>query len=149
MPYEELLHRIAPCGLDCGKCIAFADGPVRKAAQELISLLGDNFHTYAERFAAHTPVFAEYAAFRSLLDHLAQGEYRGCRSGSCLFQACRVQHCVREHEVDYCFQCDAFPCATTELPPRLENLWRKNNTLMKTIGVEEFARRIKDRPRYP
>lgn len=149
IPSEELLRRIAPCGLDCGKCIAFAGGPVHETAQDLLSLLGENFHAYAARFAANIPVFADYEAFRRLLGYLARGECQGCRNGSCLFQACRVQSCVREHKVAYCFQCSAFPCNATELPPRLEALWKENNTLMGAMGIEEYARRIQNRPRYP
>ena len=32
MKREELLRRLAPCGLNCGKCVAFAGGPVQEHA---------------------------------------------------------------------------------------------------------------------
>jgi hypothetical protein len=43
MSREELARIITPCGLDCGKCLAFEEGDIRKNASELKKLLGKNF----------------------------------------------------------------------------------------------------------
>ena len=111
--------------------------------------LGDNFAAYAKRFEGMNPVFAKYAAFAELLDFLASGSCTGCRDQGCLFQSCRVTECVREQGVDYCFQCNEFPCDRHGFPERLEAIWRRNNGKMQETGPTEWFRLCKDKPRYP
>ena len=141
--------RIAPCGLDCGKCLAFADSEIQVHARALKELLGPNFSAYAERFAAMNPVFTGYPAFRDILDFLGQGTCQGCRGSGCLLASCVVHACVREKGVDFCFQCPQFPCETTGFPERLKAIWRRNNERMAEIGIEAYAAFLKDKPRYP
>lgn len=47
---KEYLDRLAPCGLHCGKCFAFAGGDINRHSAELKKNLG-NFRPYAERFS--------------------------------------------------------------------------------------------------
>ncbi|MGE4290790.1 MAG: DUF3795 domain-containing protein [Desulfovibrio sp.] len=149
MNNEELLERMAPCGLHCGTCVAFADGPVRAHALALRELLGPNFAAYAERFAGMNPVFAGYDDFAALLDWLANGGCSGCRGAGCLFTACKVGHCVREQGVDFCFQCSAFPCERHGMPSALAERWKVNNERMRSVGVERYYEVLKTKPRYP
>jgi C_GCAxxG_C_C family probable redox protein len=141
--------RLAPCGLLCGKCAAFADGPIHRASRELRDQLGPNFAAYAKRFEGMNPVFAGYPAFAELLDFLAQGSCTGCREQGCLFQACKVPDCVRAHGVDYCFECETFPCGEHGMPDRLGGVWRECNEKMRGCGVAKWYRKLKDKPRYP
>lgn len=149
MNHEEMLRRLAPCGLNCGACVAFADGPVREHAAALRDLLGPNFKSYAERFAGMNPVFEEYEGFEKLLDWLAQGSCSGCRGAGCLFTACRVGHCVREQGVEFCFECREFPCDRHGLPAPLAERWKVNNERMKSVGVAAYYEILKEKPRYP
>ena len=146
---EFVKARLAPCGLLCGKCVAFEGGPIRRLSADLKARLGDNFAPYAERFKAMNPVFASYPAFAELLEFLASGSCTGCRNQGCLFQACRVADCVREQGVDYCFQCGEFPCERHGFPERLEEIWRRNNGKMKETGAGAWLRLRNDKPRYP
>ncbi|MES9996376.1 DUF3795 domain-containing protein [Desulfovibrio aminophilus] len=143
------LARLAPCGLNCGGCLAFSGGPVQEAAQSLIRALGPDFAPYAERFTAMNPVFADYPAFARLLEFLGHGSCGGCRQSGCLFQACGVHACIRDKGLDFCFQCDDFPCDAHGLPPALAERWRTNNERMREEGPEAYWLRIKDTPRYP
>jgi hypothetical protein len=111
--------------------------------------LGPNFAAYAKRFEAMNPVFAGYPAFAELLDFLAEGTCTGCREQGCLFQACKVPGCARKHGVDYCFECEKFPCDEHGMPDRLSELWRTNNENMRERGVAKWYRELKDKPRYP
>lgn len=146
---EKLLRRLAPCGLHCGKCLAFRDGEIRQAAALLQQKLGPNFPAYAERFAQMNPVFHEYPQFRDLLSFMAQGSCEGCRGTGCILTSCKVGHCVREMNVDFCFECDEFPCTRHNLPPALEARWKENNETMLEQGVQEFYHSIRNAPRYP
>ena len=65
---EFIKGRIAPCGLHCGKCFAFADGDISYHSGELKKALG-NFDVYAQRFVEmlDEPVFAKYPDFKEFL----------------------------------------------------------------------------------
>ena len=149
MEYADILHRLAPCGLFCGNCVAFAGGAIQEHAQALAGKLGDNFGVYAERFAAMNPVFEGYSAFRELLDYMAQGSCSGCRGKGCLFKSCKVTECVRDKGVDFCFECKEFPCETHSMPPGLAERWQKNNEKMRDMGVGDYFDAFTNKPRYP
>jgi len=147
--YAEMVKIIAPCGLNCGQCLVYEGGQIRRLSQDLADALGPNFAAYAQRFTGLDPVFENYPAFEKLLSFLAQGTCRTCRQGECLFAPCQVRTCVQERGVDFCFQCPDFPCDRTGLPPAILDRWRRNNELMAEHGVEGFYDRVKDKPRYP
>lgn len=149
MKHEELLRVLAPCGLNCGKCLAFRRGDIQRHAAGLRDGLGPNFAQYAERFAGMRPEFGGYGAFKDLLDALAEGSCTGCRQSGCLFAACGVTQCVRERGVDFCYQCVDFPCDRHGMPEQLAECWRVNNERMAASGAEAYYERIKDKPRYP
>lgn len=141
--------RLAPCGLSCGTCLAFDSGPVQQASRALRAALGDNFSSYAKRFEAMNPVFANYPAFSEMLDFLASGSCTGCRDAGCLFKACAVPGCAREHGVDYCFQCSEFPCQRHGMPAPLAERWRINNETMRDTGPNAYFFTAQVKPRYP
>ena len=141
--------RLAPCGLSCGHCLAYSGGPVQEAASALKQGLGPNFEPHAKRFEHMDPIFKEYAGFSRLLDFFATGSCTGCREQGCLFQACKVPACVREHGVDYCFECSDFPCDRHGMPDGLAERWRANNEKMAEIGVAAWFGGCMVRPRYP
>lgn len=75
---EFIKGRIAPCGLHCGKCFAFADGDISYHSGELKKALG-NFDVYAQRFVEmlDEPVFAKYPNFKEFLKHFVRGDLSG------------------------------------------------------------------------
>ena len=79
--YDTVCKHIAPCGLNCNKCIAHTDGDVTRLSAALVDALGPNFSSYAQRFAAANRVFENYEAFRELLDHFAQGSVHRAATG--------------------------------------------------------------------
>jgi len=147
--YDTVREHIAPCGLNCTKCIAHSDGDIRHLSSALADALGPNFGAYAQRFSAANPAFEGYEAFRTLLDHLAGGSCASCRSGECPFFPCRVRECVQEQEVDFCFQCELFPCDRSGMSGRLLEIWRNNNENMKELGAVEYYLKVQNLPRYP
>jgi hypothetical protein len=147
MTNDEIKKNLAPCGLNCVKCMAHAEGDIKRCADELTRLLG-SFDTYAERFSKFAPVFSNYPAFKALLTHFTTASCRGCRSGDCIYPNCGVGPCTRQKGLDFCFQCDEFPCDKSNFDPNLKARWIAMNTRMKEIGVEGYWEETKDLPRY-
>ncbi|HPI92136.1 MAG TPA: DUF3795 domain-containing protein [Deltaproteobacteria bacterium] len=147
MDYEAIKAVLAPCGLNCGKCMANRDGEIRACANRLRELLG-SFDRYAERFSSFMPVFGGYPQFRELLEHLGGGDCAGCRNGVCRYPGCIVPACVKDRGVDFCFQCGEFPCDRVSFDPDLRNRWQAMNARMKEIGIEGYFEETRDLPRY-
>ena len=150
MDYEQIKQRLAPCGLHCGKCFAFADGDIKNHSKRLKESLG-NFDIYAQRFTTllNEPVFDKYADFKEMLTYFSMVDCKGCRQERCkLFKGCNVRDCSEEKGVDFCFQCSEFPCTNTGFDEHLHKRSVDINLRMKEIGVENYYTEIKDKPRY-
>jgi hypothetical protein len=147
MNYDEIKEILAPCGLNCSKCMAFTGGEIKKHASELKRLLG-SFDNYAERFSGFLPVFTNYPAFKELLGYFVQADCRGCRRGDCKYPNCGAAPCAKEKGVDFCFQCSEFPCERTNFDPNLRERWITMNKRMREIGVEAYFEETRDMPRY-
>ncbi len=145
--YQIIQHDLAPCGLSCRKCFANTEGHIAVLSHQLQDRLGA-FDVYAQRFSAFLPAFEEYPPFKELLAYLAQGHCAGCRSGTCLYPNCGVTACYQEKDVDFCFQCEEFPCEKTNFDPHLERRWVRMNERMREIGVEAYYEETRDAPRY-
>ncbi len=147
MDRKDILNDLAPCGLSCRKCFAFQEGDIGRHSRELAALLG-NFDIYAERFSAFLPAFKEYPAFKRLLTYLGSADCEGCRKGTCKWPDCGVQACYRDKGVDFCFECDEFPCDRTHFDEHLQRRWVDMQNRMKSIGVAAYYEEAKGLPRY-
>lgn len=150
MTNEEMLSRVAPCGLHCGKCLAYTDGDIRKAAIKMKADLG-NFEPYADRFALLLdPIFEKYRDFKLVLDYLAEASCNGCRKEKCkVYKACKVRDCALEDKkVEFCFECDEFPCDHSGFDSNLEKRSVNINKRIKEIGLEAYYKEIKDKSKY-
>lgn len=148
--YEFIKKRLAPCGLHCGKCFAFANGDICNSSAQLKESLG-NFDKYAERFVGllDEPKFLKYPDFKEFLTYLSSGSCNGCRSEQCkLFKSCNVRGCSEEKNVDFCFQCDEFPCSKTGFDEHLYKRHVNINGQMKEFGIEQYYEEIKELSRY-
>ena len=147
MEYKDILDILAPCGLNCRKCFAYSEGEIKVLSTELQELLG-SFDRYAERFSVFIPAFKDYPFFKELLAYFTQADCNGCRKGVCKYPNCGVITCYQQRDVDFCFQCDEFPCERTNFDPDLKRRWIQMNNRMKEIGVESYFQETKDLPRY-
>lgn len=147
MKYEDILEVLAPCGLNCKKCMACSEGEIKELSSALIEKLGA-FDRYAERFSAFLPVFKNYPKFKQMLEFFTQGDCGGCRQGDCKYPDCGVAKCYKTRGVDFCFLCDEFPCEKTNFDPDLHRHWLEMNKRMREIGVEAYYKETKDLPRY-
>ena len=147
MEYRDVLEFLAPCGLNCRKCFAYTKGEICAHSAALQRLLGE-FDIYAERFSAFLPEFKNYPSFKKMLAHFAEPDCNGCRQGTCKYPNCGVVECYMQKGVDFCFQCDEFPCSKTNFDPHLKQRWIKMNQRMKAIGVAAYYEETKDHCRY-
>jgi len=150
MTNEKILNALAPCGLSCEKCFAHESGDIRKHSLNLKEKLG-NFDIYAKRFETllGDPIFKKYPDFKIMLDYFAAENCKGCRKENCkLFENCGVRSCHQQKEIDFCFQCDEFPCDKTNFDEHLQKRWVKLNERIREIGIERYYAETKDKPRY-
>ncbi len=148
MDHDQLLAVLAPCGLDCSRCVSSATGTVRQAARALSASLA-GFAAKAPIFAAHEPALARWSHFEGVLSFLERGSCAGCRNpGAACNGACRVKDCVRERGVDFCCQCPDYPCEGHGLFPPLAARWRVAQDFMRAHGAEAWWRDQSTRPRY-
>ena len=147
MADNEILDSLAPCGLNCKKCLANTEGAIKDHSIALKNLLG-SFDRYAERFSAFMPAFKNYPQFKELLDFLTQGNCNGCRKGDSKYPTCGVAKCYQEKGVDFCFQCSEYPCDKTNFDPELKQRWLQMNNRMREIGIAAYFEESKDLPRY-
>jgi hypothetical protein len=146
--YESVVDRLAPCGLDCRRCARCVDGDIVRLARGLKArLLG--FETMAARVADHNPVLSEYSGFAAVLDFLGCGDCPGCRAGGTVpMPFCAAHDCYREKGVDFCFQCDEYPCERNNYPENLRQRWRSYNDRMREVGAVAYYLESLDKPRY-
>jgi hypothetical protein len=147
---KDLTDKFGPCGLLCEKCFAYENGAIRFHAEELKKNLGE-FDNYAKRFVSllDEPVFDKYSEFKKVLDLFSSNNCKGCRKQEChLFSTCKVKQCYKDKKVDYCYQCQEFPCENTGFDENLKQRWLKINHKIREVGLEKYYNEIKDKPRY-
>lgn len=149
MNLDKIIEILAPCGLNCKKCVAYAEGDIQRSSKELQQLLG-SFDTYAERYSNVYPVYEDYPPFKRMLHYFTEPQCEGCRNGHCLYQNCGVATCenISSGKMKFCFECNEFPCEKSGFHPDLKRRWIERNTRMKEITAEAYYNESKDTPRY-
>lgn len=112
---------IAPCGLDCFNCELYADNLTEKLA----GLIHDKLGVPKEDIPCQGCRQQDGKHF-----HFGSG-------------GCATLDCVKAKDVDFCFNCDAFPCAylapTADAADRYpHNMKMYNLCRMKQVGVEKW-----------
>jgi len=144
---RDVVARLAPCGLDCERCAWCAHGTVRRLATDLAKAL-EGFEGMAARMAERVPALAAYDRFAEVLALFAGASCAGCRAGGSTLPFCAARTCFREKGVDFCFQCDEYPCGRNAYPEMMVRRWRAWNDRMREVGVERFYQESLQRPRY-
>jgi hypothetical protein len=150
MVTQQILEALAPCGLSCEKCFAYVNGDIHRYGIKLKEKLG-NFDIYAKRFEIliGDPIFKKYPDFKEMPDYLASENCQGCRHEQCkLFKDCGVRPCHQGKNMDYCYECDEFPCSKTGFDEHLHARWIKLNERIREVGIEQYYAETKTLPRY-
>lgn len=146
--YSEVVKHLAPCGMDCSRCADFEKGKIRRLSTELIQLLG-NYSPVAKMKCKGKPVFEGFPQFEEILTSFVMAACSGCRGDNvqCPLTSCSAKDCHKEKGVDFCFQCDEYPCER-QFEGRLRDRWRCINDRMKEIGVVKYYTEQIKLPRY-
>jgi hypothetical protein len=147
MEYQDVVGRLAPCGLDCHRCADYEGGEIKALSARLLELLG-NYQRLAKMKAARQPEFEHYEHFAPVLKLFAAAGCTGCRGehDACPLD-CTAKTCYKKQGVDFCFQCREYPCEK-QFEGRLRNRGRTINDRMKEIGPVAYYAEQSKLPRY-
>jgi hypothetical protein len=139
---------VSYCAKYCCALCAYHRGTIVNAAQSLLELV----ERYGSlRLIAGSSNACSFDEFLRGLRWLASQRTpcEGCRFGGgwSWWPDCPVRECCTQKGVDFCYQCEDFPCQALGTEPLLE---RKQaiidaNNQIKTLGIEEYSRRLKAR----
>jgi hypothetical protein len=148
MTYDDVVERLAPCGLDCSRCADYEDGEIRQMSTKLLEALG-NYKTLAKMKSDGNGVFEGYDQFDALLKTFSQASCSGCRGDHviCPVTTCSAKHCQIEKKVNFCFECDEYPCEK-QFSGRLRDRWLSINDRMQAIGAVAYYLEQVKQPRY-
>lgn len=137
MGKSEVISKLSVCGLDCSRCADYENGEIRELSSKLSELL-IGYERLAKMKAEGNPIFKGYPEFAQILRQFAQGSCGGCRSDNvrCPID-CQAKTCCRERKIDFCFECEEFPC-DKQFEGKLRERWIERNIRMKQIGVENY-----------
>lgn len=147
MENNEIIGKLAFCGLDCSRCADYENGEIRNLSSKLLELL-TGYERLATLKAQSIPVFSGYPEFIGILGHFSEGTCGGCRSDNvrCPIE-CHAKDCCQEHGVDFCYECNEFPC-DKQFQGKLRERWIHINNRIKEIGLENYFYEQSREPRY-
>ena len=148
MDYADVLRHLSPCGLDCARCADYEHGEIRQVSSKLAQLLG-NYRPVAKIKTEKNPVFDGYSQFQDILTSFCNGSCSGCRGENvqCPLTTCSAHTCHKDKGIDFCFQCNEYPCEK-QFAGRLKERWRQIQDRMKEIGVVAYYHEQVKLPRY-
>jgi hypothetical protein len=108
----------------------------------------EGFAKMAPLISERVPALAHYEEFLEVLSFFRGADCQGCRAGGSQLSFCSARQCFREKGVDFCFECDEYPCSRNRYPENLLERWRWNNDRMREVGVERYYREQSEKARY-
>lgn len=160
MDRSEILSKVAPCSLLCHTCSGYKEGIICESSKTLLKYL----EGIREFYGRHIPGAVEsYKNFEGVLGMYSSASCSGCRStehNGCSIQGCFLLECTKNHAVDFCGECNEFPCKKTrelfeaEVYDMLSisNGWmvinksgnRESKSLWKKILINRIIKHIKN-----
>lgn len=157
MTQERLLDCVPPCGLMCYTCPGFRDGAIQEHSTALYKLR-EGFCEFLESRLPEDKryIIDEHHKYVNKLKRDSSPGCPGCRkidgkSPGCI-QGCFIPQCAKEHGVDFCGECNAFPCDKIQKSDLYDKETKKGfydgSMLIKEHGVEKFFEMRKDISHY-
>ena len=147
MEYSDVLKHLAPCGLDCTRCADYENGEIKQLSSRLVELLS-NYGRIAKMKVEIKPLLNDYSHFEEILNYFSKASCSGCRGENVkCFINCAAKTCYKEKGVDFCFECNEYPCYK-QFKGLLGERFKKLSDRMKEIGVVEYYYERTKLPRY-
>lgn len=161
MEKEKLLNYIAPCSLLCNTCISLKDGPYSEGARNVYKYSDGWGEFWSVRLSEEKRQewHKEWKWFQDTLQYLGGASCPGCRNNppsnkegwGCL-EGCVIPACAKERRVDFCAECDEFPCQKAKdfFASKKSDLidWENGNRRIKEIGLNAYFEEKKDVSHY-
>ena len=150
MDKSEIIKKVAPCSLMCHTCSAYNDGIICVSAKTLLKYL----EGIKEFYEVHMPNAVEsYNNFEGVLSIYAGASCSGCRStdhNGCSIEGCFLLECTKNHGVDFCGECNEFPCKKTQgiFEEIVYRQWLEGNQQIREYGIEAFWKNNSENPHY-
>lgn len=146
---EQQLDFVAPCSIVCYACAEFKRGAICHHAKEL--------NNYFEGFYELRGGDENVKQFTKTLEFLSNelSVCEGCRStpkpDSCI-KECFILECTKEHNVDFCGECNDFPCQKVKLSDifceKDKAKWLEHNRYINENGAMKFFQDYKNKSQY-
>ncbi len=150
MNKDDILKKIAPCSLMCHTCSAYHDGVICRSSETLLKYLNG----IKEFYMKHIPdAVSSYSNFEEVLNMYSAGPCSGCRSAEhngCSINGCFLLECTKKHGIDFCGECDEFPCQKTKelFEEEVYRQWLNGNQQIRDNGIEAFWENNSENPHY-
>ena len=155
---EELLHAVAPCSMMCHTCPGCQGGAIEETAKKLLKY----FEGYYEFNDTMLPEqyrgwLEQFDRFRAYLGKYARRSCPTCRetpeNGRGCIENCPVRSCYKGKGVDFCAECDEFPCEKAKNffmnhHPIVAEDWEKGSVRIREIGIVAYFEERKEISHY-
>lgn len=152
---SEILNAIAPCSMFCSTCTGCQYGQISYHAKELLKLLEGHEEFLDKNLKeGYRHKLEDFRIFSKKLKKYANPKCSGCRNGrvnGCSIKNCIIPACTKEHQVNFCGECQEFPCDkvnTSIYKKTTIEKWLKGNKKIQEDGIEEYYQNNKDTPHY-
>lgn len=150
MVRNEILEKTAPCSLMCRTCSAYNKGIICESAKTLLKSLDG----IKEFYKKHIPDAVEsYTNFEEVLRMYSEADCHGCRSedhNGCSIKGCFIYECTKSHDVDFCGECEEFPCQRVHelFEETVYSQWLEGNRQIREHGIEYYFEKNSENPHY-
>lgn len=152
---NKILNAVAPCSMFCSTCTGCKYGDISLHATELVKLLEGHEEFLDKNLKPqYRDRLDEFRIFMKRLKKFANPKCGGCRNGGasgCSIKGCVIPECAKEHNVNYCGECNEFPCNKVKKSGFKETTikkWLDGSNKIKEIGIENYYQENKDVPHY-
>lgn len=150
MEKKEILKKVAPCSLMCHTCSGYRHGVICESSKTLLKYL----EGMKEFYEKHIPDAVEsYENFEEVLGRYSAAPCEGCRSAEhngCRIKGCFLLECTKSHGIDFCGECEEFPCQKTRglYEDQVYSQWLKGNQKIRDYGILSFWENNCETPHY-
>lgn len=150
MERSEILKGVAPCSLMCYTCSGYHNGVICESAKTLLKYLEGMKEFYEKHLS---DAVESYSNFEEVLRIYNAASCLGCRStehNGCSIEGCFLLECTKNRRIDFCGECDEFPCEKTRqlFEEEVYKQWLEGNQQIRDYGIELFWENNSEKPHY-